>query len=66
MLPTPFGGRKRARKCCELLDEVLHRVEVGLSENGVKRDGFHPSSHHIGDGSHIFSYRRHGCTVRAL
>ena len=66
MLPTPFGGCKMALKCCELLDEVLNRVEVGLPPNGVKRDGFHPSSHHIGDGGHILCDQHHGCTVRAL
>ena len=66
MLPTPFGCREMARKCCELLDEVLHGVEGGLPDNGVKQDGFHPSYHHLDDGGHSCSGRSHDCDVRAL
>ena len=49
-----------------MINEVSHRVEVGLPNNGVKRDGFHPSSHNIGDGGHSCRDRLHGCTVCVL
>ena len=66
VLPTPFGCRKMARKCCELLEEVLHGVKGGLPENGVERDGLHPPYHHFGDGGNSFRDRHHGCAVHVL
>ena len=66
VLTTPFGCREMARKCCKLLNEVSHRVEGGWPENGVKRDVFHPYSHHLSDGGHSCRDCRHGCAVRAL
>ena len=66
VLPTPFGCREMARKCCELLDKVFHGVEGGFLDNGVKGDGFHLSSHHFSYDGHICCDRRHGCAVHAL
>ena len=66
MLSTSFGCREIPHKCSELLDEVLYGVEGGLHNNGVKRDGFHPSSHHLCGGGHSCCDNRHGCAVRAL
>ena len=40
MLSTSFGFRELAHEFFELLDEVSHRVEVSLPNNGVKQDGF--------------------------
>ena len=51
VLTIPFGCREMNRKCCELLGKVSHGVEGGLPDNCVKRDGFHYSSQHIGDGT---------------
>ena len=66
MLPTPFGGHEMARVCCDLLDEVSHRVKGGFPDKSAIQDVFHPSSHLIGDGGHRCFDRRHGCAIRAL
>ena len=55
-----------ARECCELLNEVSHGLEDGLPKNGVKQDGFRPSSHQLCDIGHSFCGHRHGYAVRVL
>ena len=60
MLPIPFGCREMAHECCKILEEVSHRMEVGLPESGVKRDVFHSSSYHISDGGHSCYDRLYG------
>ena len=65
VFPTPLGCREMACKRYKLLDKLLHGVESGFPDNGVKRDSLHPSSHHLGDGGHSCCDRRHGCSVCA-
>ena len=66
VLASPFGGRKMARKCHDLVAEVSNGVEVGLSHNCVEWDCFHTSPDHFGDGGHCCRDRCHDCAILAL
>ena len=66
VLATPFGCCKMAHEGRNMLDDVSHGVEGGLPYNCVEQDGFHPPSHHFGDGSHNIRDSRHVCTVCSL
>ena len=60
MLPTSFVCREMAHECCKIIEEMSQRMEGGLPESGVNRDGFHLSSHHLSDGGHSCYDRLYG------